>query len=219
MITVPEATKRIIERSRYLSEAISKNLINHSSLARYIQPELETMLVKKVSRGSIVMALKRLKTSLEPKYSKGSIFKSPPEMMVRSGMFLATIQRTKESEEIIGKMFANRVKGTLSSITIGATEIQVAGTRVVEEMFLKQFPSKSLISKIQNVSQITIYLPEEAATTPGVYYFFLKSLAWEGINILGTATTNSEFTLFFEDKNVNRAFEVLTSLFVKDSPL
>ncbi|MDO8269493.1 MAG: hypothetical protein Q7T54_02375 [Candidatus Levybacteria bacterium] len=215
MITVPEATKKIVERSRYLSEAISKNLINHSSLARYIQPEIETMLIKKVSKGSIVMALKRLEASLKPKYSKGSIFKSPPEMMVRSGMFLTTIKRTKETEEIVGKIFLNRVKGTFSSVTIGATEFQIVGNLVLFEKLEKNLNKNLFVSTNQNISQITIYLPDLASKTPGIYYFFLKSLAWEGINILGSASTTAEFTLFFEDHDINRAFEVLSSLFTK----
>ena len=49
MVTVAEGVKRIIERSRYLQEALEKELINISSLARYIKPELEEMLIKKTS--------------------------------------------------------------------------------------------------------------------------------------------------------------------------
>lgn len=216
MVTVPEATKKIVERSRYLSEAISKDLVNLSSLARYIKPELEDMLVKDVSQGSVVMALKRLQKDFKPKYSSGSIFKSPPEMVIRSGMFLVTLQRTKETEESLGDLFINRVKGLFSSISIGATEIQVAGSQTLYPEIEKNIDNKFFLNIQQHVSQVTIYLPEEALQVPGVYYFFLKSLAWEGINILGAAPTKSEFTLFFEDKNVNRAFEILSSLFTKE---
>lgn len=215
MITVPEGVRKIVERSRYLSEALSKDIINTSSLARYIKPELEAMLIKDVSQGSIVMALQRLQKDFKPKYKTGEIFNTPPEMMVRSGMFLAIIQRTKETEEVIGKMFLNRVKGTFSSITIGATELQVTGNSNLYEKLQTEIDKKFLISINQNVSQITIYLPEEAANTPGIYYFFLKSLAWEGINVSGTASTKAEFTLFFNDEDINRAFEVLSSLFTK----
>ena len=44
MITVPEATEKIVKRSRYLSEALSKDLINISSLSRYIKPEIEEII-------------------------------------------------------------------------------------------------------------------------------------------------------------------------------
>ena len=48
MITVAQATEKIIYRSRYLSEAISKGLINTSALARYIKPEVDEILIKQV---------------------------------------------------------------------------------------------------------------------------------------------------------------------------
>ena len=87
MITVPEATKKIVERSRFLSEAISKRLINYSSLARYIKPELEEMLFKKVSQGSIIMALKRLESEFVPKYNPQNVFGEAPEMNIRSNLY------------------------------------------------------------------------------------------------------------------------------------
>lgn len=218
MITVPEATKKIVERSRYLSEAISKNLINHSSLARYIQPEIEAMLIKKVSQGSIVMALKRLQTTLIPKYKKGSIFTSPPETMIRSGLILTTIKRTRETEDEVSRLFIDRVKGSFPSITIGSTEITIACSVLAFPKLNQMISEELFITKQANISQITINLPKEAATTPGIYYFFLKSLAWEGINIVGTATTSMELTLFFEDNDINRAFEIISSLFTSGIP-
>lgn len=213
MITVPDGTKIIIERSRYLSEALSKKLINISSLAEYIKPELEEMLMKEISTGSIIMAITRLQPTLKPKYKQNNLFKKQPEMLVRSGLSLVSIQRTKESEEAIRELFIKRVKGTFFSITIGSTEINIAVSSG-QVAFIESRISKSLISSIiPNVSLITIFLPEKAIETPGVYYFFLKSIAWEGINILGNAATTTELTLFFDDKDVHRAFEVLSSIY------
>src|SRR5688572_28547838 len=97
MITVPEASKKIIERSRFLSEAISKRLINYSSLARYIKPELEEMLLKKVSNGSIIMALKRLETEFNPKYKPQTVFSDVPEISIRSNLYFACLPNTEVS--------------------------------------------------------------------------------------------------------------------------
>lgn len=213
MITVPDGTKIIIERSRYLSEALSKKIINISSLAEYIKPELEELLMKKVTTGSIVMAITRLQPTFSPKYKENNLFNKQPEMMVRSGLSLISIQRTKESEEAIRELFIKRVKGTFFSITIGATEINIAVSSNYVAQIESQFSKSIINSIITNVSLITIFLPEKAINTPGVYYFFLKSIAWEGINILGNAATTTELTLFFDDKDVHRAFEVLSSIY------
>src|SRR3989338_2569000 len=95
MVTVPEATKKIVERSRYLSEAISKGIINYSSLARYIKPELEQMLMKKISNASVVMALNRLESEFAPKFKQSNVFKSPPEITVRSNLIFVALPNSE----------------------------------------------------------------------------------------------------------------------------
>src|SRR5260221_9706785 len=95
MITVPEATKKIVERSRYLTEAMSKGLINYSALARYIKQELEEMLLKPVSEASILMALRRIERELQPKFVPLKIFTTPPDMMVRSNLFEITVTNSQ----------------------------------------------------------------------------------------------------------------------------
>jgi len=167
MIAVPEATKKIIMRSRYLSEAISKKIINNSALARYIKPEIEEMLVKRVSISSIVMALRRLSSEVKPGRFSGNIFKTPPQIIVQSNI--------KEK----------RLK------------LKTAG-----------FNQKDL-------SSIKICMPKNAIRTPGVLYFFIKSLAWEGINIISVSTDIQEINFIFEKKDINKAFSIIQSLFTE----
>lgn len=154
MITVPEATEKIIKRSRYLSEALSKDLINISSLARYIKPEIEEMLIKKVSVSAIIMALKRLSKNLETPTSFQNLFTKTPEITVHSGE--------------------------------------------------------------NDIASITVTLEEKHKDTPGVYYFFLKSLAWERINIKSVTSSENMFTITVADKDINRTFGVLKSLFTQN---
>ena len=151
MITVPEATEKIVKRSRYLSEALSKDLINISSLSRYIKPEIEEMLLKKVSTSAIIMSLKRLSNKLETPTSFQNLFTKIPEITAHSG-------------------------------------------------------NKSTAS-------ITISLEKNHKNTPGVYYFFLKSLAWERINIYSINTQGNLLIITVEDKDIQRTFSVLKSLF------
>ena len=61
MITIPQVVEEIIQRQPFLIDMINDGLINHSSLARKIKPEIEEKLYKTVQLGAVVMALKRLK--------------------------------------------------------------------------------------------------------------------------------------------------------------
>src|SRR3989344_5363568 len=218
MITVPEAAEKIIKRSRYLLEAMSKGFINNSSLARYIKPEIEEMLIKKVNESSIIMALNRLQKTLEPKSKYSNIFKNPPTMMTRSNLAMLSIVNSQSLNEKYDKLFrTDNLQKHHLVLTIGTSE----STLILSDEMLphakKVLAEEKIVSEITNLSSITIHLPKEATSTPGVFYFFLKSLAWEGINKTEIVSTKSEFTFLFEDKNINKAFSVLKSLFNADN--
>lgn len=174
MVTVPEATKRIVMRSRYLSEAMSKGIINNSSLARYIKSEIEEMLLKKVSNSAIIMALNRLSLEIKPKYVQNNILETPPQIIVHSSL------------SAMSPEFENT---------------------------LADFAREDI--KLGDLSSITIELPKEAVKTPGILYFFLKSLAWEGVNIINIATSTRKLNIIVEKKDTNRAFGIIQSLFSK----
>lgn len=203
MITVPEAARKIIERSRYLSEAISKGIINYSSLARYMQPEIEQMLIKDVSVASIMMALKRLEKELKPNSNYNKVFIKKPEIIIRSNLVLISVSSKISLNNSIEFLFENHGVSETSYITSQDNFAELT------------IPKKDILILIPNLSALSIKLPKETLKTPGIYYFFLKSLAWEGINIIELSSTPHEVTIIVEDKNIERTFSIVNSLFVE----
>ncbi len=214
MITVPEATKKIVERSRYLTEAMSKDLINLSSLARYIKPEVEDILIKKVSEASILMALKRLSEDIKPP-TFTNIFKSPPDMIVRSNLFELVIANSdtlaKKHAEIVS--ICGKDKRYFFAMTQGVLETGLIASSDLYEQIKQIVREEKIIGEFNHLSAITIRLPEQNIETPGVYYYFLKSLAWDNVNIIEILSTYLEATLIFEEKEINKAFGILKSIF------
>lgn len=216
MITVPEAAEKIINRSRYLSEAISKGIINISSLARYIRPELEQMLKKDISYPAIVMALNRLSTQIKPKYVQSNIFKNPPDMIVRSNLIEITVANSQSLIEKYPSLL--KISDTKDkyffTITSGVFETTIIASSDLRDKVKETIKDEIIVAEFSNLSSITIRLPKEAIATPGVFYFFLKSLAWEGVNIVEAVSAYLELTLILPEKEINRAFSILQSLFV-----
>lgn len=219
MLTIPEATEKIINRSRYLNEAISKKIINISSLARYIEPELEEMLGKKVSHAAVVMSLKRLSKKIKPHYSPSQdIFKSAPEMIVRSNLVELVMTNSPKTDEMSAsflKIAKNhpRYFCTISKASFYTTVI------VSQEMYdnvRETIEKEDTIDEFKNLSSISIELLKESYNVSGVFYFFLKSLAWEGVNVVDVISTYLEFNIIIYGKDTNRTFSILQSLFAKN---
>ncbi len=216
MRTVPEATKTVIERSRYLVEAISKGLINYSSLARYIRPEIESMLVKDVSEASILMAIKRFEETLKtPRYE--NVFKSPPNIIVRSNLCMVVVENSysmhKKYPELL-KLTHLPPKHFLIT-SQGTHEISIIASNDINSSLKQIIHKEKIVSEVSNLSSISIRIPQQAIYTPGVYYFLLKSLAWGGINIFEVISSNLEINIIVSSEDINETFSILQSLFTE----
>lgn len=217
MITVPEAAERIVSRSRYLSEAISKKIINLSQLARYIRPEIEEMLSKKVSETSILMALHRLADRIKPKFVYPTIFTTPPDMIVRSNLIECTVANSetliKKYEELL--KLSNMQSKYFFTVTEGLFETTIIASKDLEKKIKQVLHNETIVVEFNNLSAITIRFPKKAIETPGIFYFFLKSLAWEGVNLIEIVSSHLEFTLILKSEDTNKAFSILQSLFLQ----
>lgn len=217
MITVPEVTKKIIKRSRYLSEAISKDLINLSALAIYIKPEIEEMLIKKVSKASIIMAIRRIKNKLgkKPQSKYKDLFKTPPEMIIRSNLSLLNLINSDSLYRNCVDFFDSHPmqKRHFFILTEGLSETTIALSTSLKEDFTNILKKEEISLNIDNLSSITIQLPKDVILSPGVLYFFLKSIAWEEINIIEAVSTSFEITFLFDSKDINKAFSIFKGLF------
>ena len=215
MVTVTEAAKRIIERSRYLQEALEKNLINTSSLARYIKPELEEMLIKNTSNSAVIMAIRRIMKDLKPRFIYRNIFKNTPDMITRSNLTEINIANSKnlfEKYPDLIRVFKSQAE-SFFTITEGVFETTIILSRDLYPNIKKLLKEESIVDEFHDLCSITIRLPKEAIFNPGVFYFFLKSLAWEGVNIIEVVSAYRELTLILERKDTNKAFSIVQSLF------
>ena len=208
--------EEIIKKSPFLEEALAEGIINLSSLSRQIKPEIDEQLNKDVQIGAIVMALKRLSPKFDPnlKIRVKKVINKLGDITVRSKITYYTFEN---SETIVDKQ-AELLKGLK-----GKKDIFFAFSQGVYETSLilsdsehndidSLFKSEQLVQETAGLSSITIKLPSENADVSGIYYFILKKIAWEGINILDIISTFHEFTIIVNDESVDKAFSILKNL-------
>ena len=216
MITIAEAVEEIVTNSPLLEDCISKGIVNYSSLARSIKPQIEEKVFKTIQDGAIVMALKRFSKTIQANTSQiKHIFEKDPDMIVRSHLVEYTIAN---SATLIEKhrLFFNKVGHEhkyFFIITQGVFESAMVISDELKMLVNDNFADEKIISLIEGLSSITIQLPPENVTTPGLYGHILKTLGWEGINIIDVASTATEFTLILKDQDVDRAFSAFKKLF------
>ena len=215
MKTISSAVEDYIKSKPFLISALSQGIINLTSLSRIIKTEIELSLKKEVRYGAIVMALKRLSSELEFRttYKNIKIIKDIGDITVRSSLvdynFKVTDTLLSNQAKLLSKVDNNDDFYT-SSRGVNECNIVVSGNlSSLVETILKE---EICISKQSNLSSISIKLPAENVSIPGVYYFVFQRLSWEGINIYEVISTSNEFTILVNEEQVDKAFRVIKNL-------
>ena len=216
MITISEAVYEIVSRKPFLEETLASGLLNLSSLAREIQPEVSVKLNKDVKQGAIVMALKRLKPTINFQINirVKKVIGLLGDIIVRSNLIDYTFRNSDtliECQTHLLQQISSR-KEIFYAFSQGIYETTIVMSDVMNDKIAEIFKDETLTYETSNLSSITIKLPEENSQVYGIYYHILKKLAYEGINILEIISTTHEFTVIVDDRDVDSAFSVLKRL-------
>jgi len=211
MKTITDCVHNILRHQPFLEDALSRDIINFSSLATDLLPQVEKEMRKPVKPGSIVMALRRY----HPKRIKHSDnLGSLGDIVVRSGI---TEYAFLNSNTILTSQsnLLNTVKDktkTYFTYSSNFQESNILVSSTLKEIVEDHFKNETCISVTDHLSSMSIALPDDSSKTIGLYFYIFKLLAYEGIPIFEIISTSNYFTLFLEKKYVNDAFLLMNEI-------
>jgi len=94
----------------------------------------------------------------------------------------------------------------------GVNEINIVISRTMDATVEQLFAGERCTQKAENLSSITVKLPAENVSVPGIYYFIFQRLAWEGIVLYEVISTTNEFTILVNEEQVDVAFKTIKDL-------
>lgn len=214
--SIGKITEELINRSPFLRESMTENLINISALARKLQPEIETMVGKPVKEGAIVMAIKRLEPGLYYKLNLRikNVLGEWGDFLIRSNLSDYTIQNSESLTKSLADL-TSRVsedKSAFFSLCKSTSETTIVISDEYRPLMERLCDGENLVHTSTNLSSITVQLPIKNKDVYGIYYYILKQLAWEGINILEVVSTANEFTAIVHQQEVDKAFKILMQM-------
>ena len=216
MRTIQEAVTAIINKTPFIEEALYDKLINVSSLARIIKPEVETMLKKEIKDGAIMMAINRLSPSsvLKTRRNIKKIALSSGDFIMRSDLCDYTFKNTSTLVQRISKLLNDIGNDNDNFLTIsqGVFETNIVVSTRLKEMIDEIFKDEITLWSITNLASITIKLPKSNIEQSGIYYFILKQLAWADISVQEVISTTHEITIVVKETDIKQAFSILMDM-------
>ncbi|MBL6655963.1 MAG: aspartate kinase [Flavobacteriaceae bacterium] len=216
MKTISSVVESYIRRKPFLQTALSEGIINLTSLSRYIKPEVEEVLRKEVRDGAIVMALKRLSENLEflATHKIVKVLKDIGEITVRSSLTDYTFQLTPSilSSQLELLREIENMPDIFYTSSRGVNEINIVVSNRLEKTVERIFKNEICTQKAEQLASVSVKLPSENVTVPGIYYFIFQRLAWEGIVLYEVISTTNEFTILVDDIQADKAFSIIKAL-------
>lgn len=216
MITISQAVESILNSKPFILDALNDEIINFSSLAVFIKPDLERTLKKEINQGAIVMAIRRFKATNDIGLTKKieDQVKKFGDILVRSNLVDYTFKNSdtllKNQQKLLE--IIKYKKGFFYTVTQGVYETTFILSDQIKNEIPTIFEEEKLLSSCYGLSSITIKLPTGNTEQPGLYYYIFKKLAWNGINILEVVSTSNEFTILLKDQDIDKAFSVIKNL-------
>ena len=216
MKTIASCVQEILVSRPFLEEALAREIINFSALAKDLNATISEMLRKPVKDGAITMALRRYNLPLTIKNSVQlkTIFKNLGDITVRSSLSDFTFQNSKtlikSHSKVLEKINTNQQ--IFYAFTRGIFESNIIVSSSKKDRLFEVFKDELLIGSQDNLSAISINLPKGNSKIAGLYYQIFKRLAWDNVTLYEVISTTNEFTILVEDHLVDKAFSVIKGL-------
>lgn len=213
MKTVSNCVEDILISQPYLEEALSRNIINFSALAIELTKPISEMLKKEVKPGAVMMALRRYNppVTLSNSARMKRMLQNLGDITVRSNLTDFTVKNSNtlihNHAKVLEKI--DDESKLFYTFTRGIHESNMIISSSLKDFIKLHLKNEKFLAVQDNLSAITINLPQDNSKIAGLYYHFFKRLAWEGVVLYEVISTTNEFTILVEDEYIDKAFTAI----------
>lgn len=198
-----------------IRRGLSRNIINKRALALYIIRKADIT----APTNAVISAIRRYEEEDPSKDSFTNALEAihGATMSSKDNMVSLSLEKDAETEILLPQLFSVIQVGKNQSMRViqGDDSIKV----IIDGKNLKsteEIIPKSKINGInKDLAEVTLHLSEQAWATPGVMALLASELSANNINIMEMITCMPEILIFFEEKDLMKAYTVLYEMFKK----
>jgi aspartokinase len=215
VVSISSAVRDEINFDLSIQDALARDYVNISALARMLLPRIEERAGRKVNKESVVTSLKRLRGVYYPASQEIRQVIAESVVNVRTHVSKMSVEKTKKVLQTVSEMLSShqenflQVSESLSAITLIFD--QRLHRKVKEELKHADF-----LEEGDDYAAIIVQSPPAIIATPGCIISFYNQLARRHVNIEDTVSCHTDTIIVVRMKDVGRAFDALTDLITEE---
>lgn len=215
MLTISQHVWNILSKDNIATEYLKKDLLNLTAYAKTIQAEIEIQTLSKVSIGSIVTSLTRIKTKLNQKITTNPKFKID-DISLKLPISELVYQKTHNPNPELSQIYQEfKNAGSIHfNIVNVEDELDIFVSSNQLDLVKNQMTKFKLILQEDQLSALVLKYNPSFRNYPAMASQVLNCLAINSIIFVECLTTYSEFIIYIKQDFANRAVEVLKKAFM-----
>ncbi len=208
MIKISDVVREIVQEDLVATEALRMRILNLSAYASQIHRKVETITMKEVQIGTIVVALSRL---IIEEISPGTISPFVPirNVSVKGSLAELTYEKTEHSIVDLSKLDTSTFRRReFFALTEGLAEITIICPREETQKIRLYFSAKPK-SMIEKLVAISVRFPSEFLDIPNAVYTLVSALAVKRVNLVEMISTYTELTFIVQQENLDVSLSAL----------
>ena len=211
-VSIAKITRDLIESDLSIQDAITRNYVNISGVARLLRPKIEKISKTSVNEEAIITAIKRI----TPKYNSinNEIIKiiSKSNINVKTGVCKLSVVKNQRNQEKIRSAIIDN-KEEFIQISEGTSALTLIYSEKFRKELTRRFNDKEVLENTRNLAAIIVNSPIGVINVPGVVFAIYGQVAKRQINIEDTVSCFTDTIIVVKTKDVAMTFSVLNELF------
>ena len=217
-VSVTRAVRDEVGADLSIQDAITRDYVNLSALARLLVPKVAARTGKRakdVSEVGIATALKRMQGTFAAGPRVARVI-GRSTVNVRTHVSRISVEKTKRTLQTVSQLLSAypddfiQVSESLSSITLIFDQRLHARVR-------RSLASAEFLEEGEDGAAVTVHSPVEIQDTPGCISAFYNQLSRRKVNVEDTVSCYTDTVMVVDMKDASRAFEALTELVSEES--
>jgi aspartokinase len=209
MITIAKRVEQLIEQWPMLRQGLELELLNSSSVARYLKPEIEKGVGERISEAAVLMAIRRYEQKSKKIAGNTNPSSYLGDITVRNNLIDITYTNSPSLSKTIARLAHAVPASYYFTSSRGLNQTSIILNSSIKEQALKILEQEHLEQCVENLAAISLSLKQRHDPVPGILAYILQQLAWRGIPVIEVVSTYDEFHTIIYKKDVEEAFSTL----------
>jgi len=210
-ISVTSAVREEVNFDLSVQDALARDYVNLSALARMLVPKVGKRTKKKVRVEGVITALKRLRGAYSPashdigKVIAGSV------VNVRTHVSKVSVEKNRRTLQAVASMLSRHQEDFIQ-VSESLTAITLIFDQRLHKRVKKDLSGGEILSEGDDLAAIIVQSSERIVSTPGCVIAFYNQLSRRHVNMEDTVSCHTDTIMVVKVKDAGKAFEALTEL-------